>query len=111
MATFKVGQRVRYTAGLVNGKQVTGDHLIGAEAVIVRAAPSNWDWVIKGDALRDGVSRGLGLAPDEIQADSCQLTPLIDPRAESFIADMNRFARLAKKPLADRILAHVKGGA
>jgi hypothetical protein len=116
--TFKPGQRVRYVGNACT--EETAVALVGAEAVVHRAASrqQNWQWVIKGDALANGVARGDGLAPDEIFADADQLVPLTDPRAESFVTDMERYALLVKErnridvaTLSPEDLAAITGGA
>lgn len=88
MAKFKVGQKVRYIAGPAGDKTVSTDNRHkGAEAIISSRGRAGWDWTIKSPAFRDGIVRGGGfLKPDEIYADSCQLRPLSDPKADEFIA-------------------------
>lgn len=84
MATFKVGQRVRIVA---NHPLYKGPSSVGMQATIT-AIPGIGGYVCM--VLVDGRS-------EPRPSDSWDyFAPITDPRADEFIADMNRFAHISK---------------
>ncbi len=101
MAKFKIGMAVRYIGGASKDPTCRPNTMKarGVEVVIVGTGERHgWDWIIKADSLKDGITRGSdsGLAPDECYADSCQLRPRSDRKADEFI---ERIKKLAREPM------------
>lgn len=85
MATFKVGQRVKYVSGLLS-------HLpVGAEGTVFRCDGRGY---IVDFAPHKAISNCFG--PTHFEVKPTSIVPLTDPRADEFIADMNRFAHISK---------------
>lgn len=80
---FKIGQRVRFVGGPTKAGRRFYDEAkaVGLEGVITRAG-NIFDWVVRYDSL---YYPGGTLLPNEGFADSCQLAPLTDPKADEFM--------------------------
>src|SRR5690348_13368307 len=92
MATFKVGQRVRIVHDTTN-------RFIGMTAIITHARPFGaYEWAILVDGYRSNceINRAVGGA---IGADSDDLAPLTDPRADAFIESIKKLAREPRIPV------------
>ncbi|MCK9361952.1 hypothetical protein M0Q28_07085 [Patescibacteria group bacterium] len=90
MATFKVGQRVRFI-----GSCFSGAPPIGAEGVVFSLeADVEWDCVVDFPAFPDYVNRDL--PPTHYLMDFSMLTPLTDPGADAF---MERIKKLGSEPV------------
>lgn len=98
MATFKVGQRVR-----IIGASKYNLPYVGKEATIYGIGngyewadgcgdPREPGWLLDVDGVGKRHIRPAGL----IAALTRDLAPLTDPRCDEFIADMERYAHLAK---------------
>lgn len=88
MATFKVGQRVK---SIYQGANCTVR--FGAEGVVEGLGGIVWPsgYMVRFDRDSDVTSTN----PCNCREDT--LAPLTDPRAEEFIADMERYAHIAKE--------------
>lgn len=95
MATFKVGQRVKYvSARCREGRLWCARKLVGLTGTIVRSNgddPEEWEWVVELDRPMHVAYQQI---PDnQMYADSCMLAPLTDPKAEEFIASLEKLGR------------------
>lgn len=91
MSAFRVGQRVRVVGGVF---------CIGCEATITAIPNPHYDIGDNRDCRLaiDGHPCERSKAADgSWSANFCNLAPLTDPRASEFIADMERYALIAKK--------------
>jgi len=91
MANLKIGMRVKKVANC----PWRNDIPLGAQGTIVGISkfapvPGGMDWLL----LWDGISKNPA---DVYNAADFMLAPLTDPRAEEFIGDMERFAKVAQK--------------
>jgi hypothetical protein len=97
MATFKVGQRVK----LISTKPTSSASDCVGKAGVITAIP--------GEAIvfETGLPHDCDVAIDgerTISAMFFRLVPLTDPRADEFIADMERFSKVAAKTEPMKVL-------
>ena len=99
MATFKVGQRVKrvlfgeYPHGL-------GDVPMGSVGTVAFEEGHNTCYAGCAGVLFDGIKSGCVLS-DAFSIPTWQLVPAIDPRADQFIASLERLGREPLVPVVD----------
>ena len=97
MAAFKVGDKVRIVSDIDAQGAIVEHANVGMEAVILARGPAGggWDWHLYVPNAPD-VPRSPSDDLHEQKhhfADSCQLAPLTDPKADSFIESLKKLAR------------------
>jgi hypothetical protein len=90
MATFKVGDRVRIVNPLAGY-----EHFRGEEGVIERQSRyPGWNWEVRCDRALVGK---FGRSPLSLWSfRDFEIAPLTHPRADEFVADMERFALVSR---------------